>query len=148
MQPGCKPFNDRYYVVHNTNKKILRKELHQLVDIWVFTLFHQSQYGTPIFIISKDEGNVINMNHQIVRKPHRLLIIGDTIQQLQGFQYDTSLNLNMRYYTIEIYPESRNLQLSLLNLVYSVKLILWNSLQIQIKHIFVPQELGLRNNSE
>ena len=54
------------------------------------------------------------MDHQkleqkIVRKPYTLTIIGETIQQLEGLQYATELDLKMGYYTIDISAESLKL---------------------------------------
>ena len=39
-------------------------------------------------------------------KPYPLPRIGDTLQQLEGFKYATSLDLNMGYYHIRLSPES------------------------------------------
>ena len=48
------------------------------------------------------------INHQLVRKPYPLPRIGDNMQQLEGLQYATLLYLNMRYYTIRLYPASQD----------------------------------------
>ena len=71
------------------------------------------QYGTPVFMIPNKEGTVrfitdyCRINHQLVRKPCPLPRIGETMQQLEGFQYATTLDLNMVYYTIRISPASQ-----------------------------------------
>ena len=71
------------------------------------------QYGTPIFIIPKKEGNVrfitgyCRLNHKLVRKTYPLPRIGDTMHQLEGFQYATALDINMVYYNIRIFPASQ-----------------------------------------
>ena len=44
-----------------------------------------------------------------MRNPYPLPRIVDTMQQLEGFQYDTELYLNMGYYSINIFFESYNL---------------------------------------
>ena len=73
------------------------------MKIGVLTLVKQSQYGTPIFIILKKEGTVrfithyFSINEQLVKEPHILSQIGDTIQILERFQYVTVSDLNMRY---------------------------------------------------
>ena len=33
--------------------------------------------------------------------------MGETMQQLEGFQYTTALDINMGYYTIRLYPASQ-----------------------------------------
>ena len=96
---------------------MFRKESKRLVEIGVLTPVQQSQYGTPVFIISKKEGTVMfitdyhRLNQKLVKKPYPLLRIGDTIQQLEGLQYKTALDLNMGYYTINphhLYPRHDN----------------------------------------
>ena len=100
INPDSKPFNSRYYLVPIINKGIFRKELKSLVEIGVLTPVHQIQYGTPVFIIPKKEGTVgfitdyRRLNKNFFRKPYPLPIIGDTMQQLEGFQYATELYLN------------------------------------------------------
>ena len=72
-------------------------------------------FYTPVFIIPKKEGAVgfitdyYRLNQQLVRNTHRLTIVCDNIQQLEGFQYDISLNINMGYYTIRISPASQDM---------------------------------------
>ena len=45
----------------------------------------------------------------MVGKPHPLPRIGETMQQMEGLQYATELNINMRYYTIRLYPTSQDM---------------------------------------
>ena len=79
----------------------------------MLTPLQQRQHGTPVFIIPKKEGTVRfisdyhRLNHKLVRKPYPLHRIGETMQQLEGFQYSTSLDLNMGYYTIRLPPASQ-----------------------------------------
>ena len=74
----------------------------------------QSEYGTPIFMISNKEGTMRFMKSiagyikKLVQTPYHLSIIGKTIKSLEGFQYETDIYLNMVYYTIQIYPRSRD----------------------------------------
>jgi hypothetical protein len=44
------------------------------------------------------------LNKQIVRKPYPILKISTTLQELEGFTYATTLDLNMGYYTIRLDP--------------------------------------------
>ena len=46
----------------------------------------------------------LRINQKLVRNPYPLPRIGETIQKLEGFNYVTALDLNMRYYTISISP--------------------------------------------
>ena len=72
----------------------------------MLTPVQQNQYGTPIFIITKKEGTVRfikdyhKLNRKLVRKPYPLPRIGETMQQLEGFQDTTALDLKRGYYNI------------------------------------------------
>jgi hypothetical protein len=57
-KPDHKPSSARYYPVPKINKATFKKELQRLVEIGVLTPVQQSEYGTPVFIISKKEGTV------------------------------------------------------------------------------------------
>ena len=65
-----------------------------------------------MFIIPKKVGTVKfitdyhRLNQKLVRNPYPLPIIGETIKQLEGFQYTTALDLNMGYYTIMLSSDS------------------------------------------
>ena len=80
----------------------------------VTTLQH-SKYGAPVFIIPKKEGTArfitdyIRLNQKLVRKSYPLPIIGETMHQLEGFQYVTALYPNMGYYTIKLSPASQDM---------------------------------------
>jgi hypothetical protein len=49
------------------------------------------------------------LNKQIVCKPYPIPQIKDMLLNLEGFQYATSLDLNMGYYHIELSPNSKKL---------------------------------------
>ena len=40
----------------------------------------------------------------MVREPYPLPRLGKTIHHMEGFQYETALDINMLYYTIRIFP--------------------------------------------
>ena len=50
-----------------------------------------------------------NLNQKIIRNPYPMPIIGNTIQKLEVLQYSISLDLNMGYYTIDIFPNSSDI---------------------------------------
>ena len=114
-KPDHKPSSARYYPVPKINKATFKKELLRLVEIGVLTPVQQSEYGTPVFIIPKKEGTVRfltdyrRINQGIVRKPYPIPRISETLQQMEGFQYATALDLNMGYYTIQLSPKSKDL---------------------------------------
>ena len=108
LQRNAKPVNARWYPVPRINKTTFKKELMRLVQIGVLEKVQESEWGTPVFIISKKEGIVRfltdyrRVNGQIVRKPFPIPRIADTLQQLEGFTFATALDLNMGYYTIPL----------------------------------------------
>ena len=81
----------------------------------MITPIQQLLYGTPVFIILKYEVTISfimdyqNLNQKIIRNPYPMPIIGNTIQKLEVLQYSISLDLNMGYYTIDIFPNSSDI---------------------------------------
>ena len=47
------------------------------------------------------------INRKFSGKPYPLPRIGETMQQLEEFQYETALDINMGYYIINILPGSQ-----------------------------------------
>jgi hypothetical protein len=115
LKPGAKPYSGRYYPVPKINKETFKRELLRLVNIGVLDRVEQSEYGTPVFIIPKKEGTVRfltdfrQVNKTIVRKPYPIPRIGETMQQLEGFQFASALDLNMGYYTIALAESSKDI---------------------------------------
>ena len=72
------------------------------MKIGVSTPVQQSQYGTTIFIILKKEGNVRvitdyqRINQELVKNMYPLPRIREKIKHMEGFQYMTTLDLNIR----------------------------------------------------
>ena len=73
-----------------------------------------SEYGTPLLIIAKKEVTVIfltdlrQFNKNIVQKPSPIPRIFDTMQQLEVFQFATTVYLNMVYYKIQLDAKSKD----------------------------------------
>jgi Reverse transcriptase (RNA-dependent DNA polymerase) len=76
---------------------------------------NQSEWAAPTFIIPKKDGSVQfisdfrELNKRIKRKPYPILKIQDMLLKLEGFQWATSLDLNMGYYHIELSLFSKRL---------------------------------------
>ena len=74
---------------------------------------NHSEWAAPTFIIpKKDEtvrfiSNFRELNKWIQQKPFPIPKIQDLMLKLEGFQYGTSLDLNMGYYHIELSPNSK-----------------------------------------
>ena len=78
-------------------------------------MVQQYQYSTHIFIIPKKLGTVrfityyLRLDQKLARKPYPSPRIGNTMHHMEGFQYDTTLDLNMRYYTTRILTASQDM---------------------------------------
>jgi Reverse transcriptase (RNA-dependent DNA polymerase) len=76
---------------------------------------NHSEWAAPTFIISKKDGTVRfisdfrQLNKRIKCKLFPIPKIQDLLLKLEGFQYATSLDLNMGYYHIELSPDSKRL---------------------------------------
>lgn len=114
LKPDAKPFSSRFYPIPHINKETFRKELERLVRLGVLTKVKQSEWGTPVFIIPKKNGQVRfltdfrKLNPMIVRETFPLPRIIDEVQQMESFNYASALDLNMGYYTIQVHPESKD----------------------------------------
>ena len=81
------------------------KEVNRLLELDVLEWQPLSEWAAPSFIQAKKNGTVRfltdfrELNKRIVRKPFPLPKISTVLQELEGFTYATSLDLNMGYYT-------------------------------------------------
>jgi hypothetical protein len=107
------PVSSRPYPVPVHNKKTLMLEIERLCKLGVIRRVNNSEWQSPSTIIAKKDNTVRfisdfrKLNKKIKRKAYPLPNIRDTLLELQGFQYGTSLDLNMGYYHIELSPDSR-----------------------------------------
>ena len=90
-------------------------EVDQLVKAGILQKVNRSKWAAPTFIIPKKDKTVRfitdfhKLNKCILRKPYPIPKIQDLLLKLEGFQYGTSLDLNMGYYHIELSPDSKKL---------------------------------------
>ena len=90
-------------------------EIQRLCEIGVLRKINDSEWQVPSTIMPKKDQMVRfitdfrRLNTRIKRKQFPLPNIKDTLLQLEGFQYGSSLDLNMGYYHIELAPDSRKL---------------------------------------
>ena len=115
LKEGASPYHARPYPIPKCHAETLRMEVERLVEIGVLKRVNRSEWAAPSFIIPKKDGTVrfINdfreLNKRIRRKPYPIPNIQDMLLNLEGFQYATSLDLNMGYYHIELSPASKRL---------------------------------------
>jgi hypothetical protein len=86
------------------------KKIDRLVAIGVLKWQPLSMWASPSFIIPKKNHTVRTisdfreLNKSMVRKPYPIPQISTTLQELEGFTYVPTLDLNMGYYTIRLDP--------------------------------------------
>ena len=72
------------------------------VSIWNTVFIIPKKEGTTRFIMEYQR-----INQKLVRNPHPLTKICQTMNQLEGYQYANSLDLSMGYYTIRLLNASQ-----------------------------------------
>ncbi len=115
LKDGAKPYHARAYPIPKIHEAVLKKEIERLVKLGVLKKINRSEWAAPTFIIPKKDGSVRiltdfrELNKWIKRKPFPIPKIQDMLQKLEGFQFASSLDLNMGYYHIKLTPNSRRL---------------------------------------
>jgi transposase InsO family protein len=115
LLPDAKPYHARAYPIPQIHTATLKLEVDRLCKAGVLKKVNQSEWAAPTFIIPKKDGSVRfisdfrELNKRIKRKPFPIPRIQDMLLKLEGFQYATSLDLNMGYYHIELSPHSKRL---------------------------------------
>ena len=113
--PDCTPHHSRPYPVPHSQEQKLRDEVQRLCDYNVLRKVNRSEWASPMFTILKPDlslrslADLRELNKRIKRKPFPLPKINDMLQKLEGFQYATSLDLNMGYYHIKLTPNASRL---------------------------------------
>ncbi len=108
LKEGAKLYHGRPYPIPKIHKATLMKEIDRLIWIGVLKWQPSSKWASPSFIILKKDYTVrtisdfSELNKQIVRKPYPIPKISTTLQELEGFTYATTLDLNMGYFTIRL----------------------------------------------
>jgi hypothetical protein len=112
LKEGAKPYHGRSYPVPKAYKETTIRELNRLVTLGVVEFQPGSEWASPSFIIPKIYGTVRmitdfrEVNKRLIRKPFPIPKISTVLQELEGFTYATTLDLNMGYYTIRLDPDS------------------------------------------
>ena len=116
LKKGETPFAQRVsYCVPHLHLETLKKEVERLVLLGVLKRQDDSEWASPTFIIPKPNKTVRfvtdfrEVNKRLVRKPFPLPKITTILQEVEGFRYATSLDLNMGYYTIRLDADSQKI---------------------------------------
>jgi len=115
VKAEAKPYHARAFPIPKSREEGLKKEISRLCKLGVLKKVNHSEWAAPAFIIPKKDGSVRfitdfrELNKRIKRKPFPIPKIQDLLLKLEGFQYGTSLDLNMGYYHIELDPDAKKL---------------------------------------
>ena len=108
LRKDAVPYHAQAFPVPRIHADVLEKEVYQLVDCGVLKKVNRSEWAAPTFIIKNKNGaarfisDFRELNKRICRKPYHTPKIQDMLQQLEGFSYATSIDLNMGHYHIEL----------------------------------------------
>ena len=105
LKPDAKPYHARGFPVPRVHEKTLRQEVKRLCKLGVLRKVNRSEWEAPTFIIPKKDQTVRFISD--FRDP--IPKIQDMLLKLEGFQYATSLDLNMGYYHIELSPTAKQI---------------------------------------
>ena len=106
---------NRPFSVPQIHRDTLKKEIDRLVKLGVLRPANKSRHAYPTFIIPKSDNTVRfisdfrKLNEKLLRENCPPPTISDILQTLQGFQFATSLDLNMGYYTIRLSPSAQDM---------------------------------------
>jgi hypothetical protein len=98
--------------VPKVHKETIIKEVERLCQIGVLERQPASEWALPSFIIPKKDKPICflsdfwELNKRLVRKPFPIPKISTVLQEIEGFSYATTLDLNMGYYTIRLDPDA------------------------------------------
>ena len=115
LKEDAKPYHAKAYPVPRVHKDTVYNEVQRLVRIGVLKKVNRSEWAAPSFIIPKKDGRVRfisdfrELNKRIRRKPYPIPNIQEMLLNLEGFQYATSLDLNMGYYHLELSARSKEM---------------------------------------
>ena len=108
VRPESTPYHGRAFPVPKIHQVVLKKELKRLCELGVLEWQPSSEWASPSFIIAKKNNTVRllsdfrQVNKRLVRKPFPLPKISTVFQEIEGFSFATTLDLNMGYYTIRL----------------------------------------------
>ena len=113
--PKCKPVHAKPYPVPQSQVVKLKAELKRNCELGIMRKVNRSEWASPAFIIKKPDGTLRSLadnrllNQRLKRYPYPLPKIQEMLQKLEGFQWATSLDLNMGYYHIKLSSYSSSL---------------------------------------
>jgi hypothetical protein len=112
IKEGVSPYHGQAFPVPKVHKETIIKEVERLCQLGVLERQPASEWALPSFIIPKKDKTVRflsdfwEVNKRLVRKPFSIPKISTVLQELEGFSYAATLDVNMGYYTIRLDPDA------------------------------------------
>jgi hypothetical protein len=112
LKEGSKPYHGRAFPIPHKHNATVKTEIKRLCEIEVLEWKTASEWAAPLFMQQKKNNTVSfltdfrEVNKRLVRKPFPIPQIIVVLQELEGFNFATALNLNMGYYTIRLDPDA------------------------------------------
>ena len=115
LKKDAQPYHAKAYPISKSLETKVKIEIQRLCKLGVLKKVNHSQWAAPNFVIPKKDETIRfisdfrELNKRIQRQPFPIPKIQDLLLKLEGFQWATSLDLNMGYYHIRLSPDSRKL---------------------------------------
>jgi hypothetical protein len=115
LRKDATPYHAKAFPVPRIHQTTMRNEVERLVKVGVLQKVNHSEWAAPTYIIKKKNGSARfisdfrELNKRIRRKPYPIPRIQEMLQNLEGFAYASSIDLNMGYYHIELSPGAKKL---------------------------------------
>jgi hypothetical protein len=112
LKEGVSPYHGQAFPVPKIHKETVKKEVERLCQLGVLERQPASEWASPSFIIPKKDKTVRSLsdfwevNKRLLRKPLPIPKISTVLQEIKGFSYAITLDLNMGNYTIRLDPDA------------------------------------------
>ena len=115
IKEGMSLMHSKHSHIPHVHKETFYKIFYRMEPLEILEKDSNAQWASPTFIIPKSNVTVqivsdfSKVNTKLVHKPFPIPNISGFMQELEGFQYETALDLNMGYYTIWLDPGSQGI---------------------------------------
>ena len=116
FKPGATPYHGKPYPVTVHSRDKFKKELKRLISLGILEKDSNSPWAAPSFAIPKKNPNEVRfltdfrqLNQRIVRKPFPLPKINQILNEIDGMQWASAIDLKMGYYAIRLDPDAKNI---------------------------------------
>jgi hypothetical protein len=112
--PGSKPYYGKPFSIPKAYEQVTKDEINRLESLGLLKPIASSEWAAPTFIIPKKNNTVRvitdfrGLNKCLVRKPYPIPKIPNIFRGLEKFQYATTIDLNMGYYSMPLDDEAKN----------------------------------------